>query len=113
MELEMHISGKDANEETTAEIEDWLRNAGIPGLVVKQKGQAPKTGEMGFDLVSVLVGPIGEAAKSVFDYLGTRRPDLKIDMKVGEINFNIDAKNLKNQDEILSRLVAIAESKGK
>ena len=111
MELELQFQGEDANEKTVEELEDWLRNEQIPGLVIKHKSQPLKPGEMGVPLIPIIIGPIAEVGKSIFNYLGMRRPRIKVKMKIGEIEFEFEAENLKNEQEaILNRLISVAES---
>jgi hypothetical protein len=47
IELELHLEGPDANEETLLDLMDWLERANIDGLTVDRKKLPHAKGDMG------------------------------------------------------------------
>jgi hypothetical protein len=112
MELELQFEGEGATAEAVEGIEDWLKNEQIPGLVIERKSQPTKPGAMGGIISLDVTGPIRDIGKSIFNYLGMRRPRLRVKMTIGGNVIDVDAENLKNQEAFLDRLITIAEKTG-
>jgi hypothetical protein len=47
IELELHLAGEDANEESLLDLIDWLERANIDGLTVDRKEPPHTKGDMG------------------------------------------------------------------
>ncbi|EDN69376.1 hypothetical protein BGP_6064 [Beggiatoa sp. PS] len=55
IELELHLEGPDANEDTLLDLMDWLERANIDGLTVERKKLPHAKGDMGWlaDLATI------------------------------------------------------------
>ena len=111
MEIELQLQGKDATPEIVEEVEDWLRDAQIPGLVVKHKSRPGKPGEMSFDVATIFSGPIAkaiaDAVKSFFQYMETRRPTLTFTVETAKGKVTGDVKNIKDPDAVVGKILSL------
>lgn len=114
MDLELELQGSDATEETTIAVQDWIRREQIEGLRVERKSAPAVEGQMGIDPLTALSVVLGSAAvvelvKSLHVWIRARRPKLKIKLKVGDADLEIDAQNLQDQRVLIEKALALAE----
>lgn len=117
MDLELELQGSDATEETTIAVQDWIRREQIEGLRVERKSAPAVEGQMGIDPLTALSVVLGSAAvvelvKSLHVWIRTRRPQLKIKLKVGDSDLEINAQNLPDQQALIERALTIAKASG-
>ncbi|RKZ79472.1 MAG: hypothetical protein DRR19_24940 [Candidatus Parabeggiatoa sp. nov. 1] len=55
LELELHLEGPDANDDTLHDLLSWLEREDIPGLSVERKLGSPIKDKMGADMETVLL----------------------------------------------------------
>jgi hypothetical protein len=105
MEIELQLQGQDATPEILEEVEDWLRDAQIPGLVVKHESRPGKPGEMSFDVA--IAKAFADAVKSFFQYLETRRPSLTFTVETAKGKVTGDVKNIKDPDAVVGKILSL------
>ncbi|MHC4657106.1 MAG: effector-associated constant component EACC1 [Planctomycetota bacterium] len=110
MELNLELNGADANEQSILGLQDWIRKERISGVQVERKTAPPVKGEMGVEPLTILSVVLGSAAvielvKSIHVWLTVRRPKLKISLKVGQSEVEIDAINLPEQERFVEKVL--------
>jgi hypothetical protein len=118
--VQLKLEGTDATEDTIFDLQDWINRERLRGIRVERESIVPKPGEMGGELIATIsiVGLVAapvlvEVVKSVFGWLKTRRPTLKIRLKVGREVIEIEAENLSNEQQIkiIEKVSALADQR--
>jgi hypothetical protein len=99
MNLRIELQGPDATENTTLDIQDWLRRERLVGLQIERESGHPEEGQMGAELVPILSVVLGSAAlvelvKCLHVWLTVRRPRVKIKVTIGNRLAEMEADNL-------------------
>jgi len=110
MEIELELDGKDATEHSILDIQDWIRRERIKGLQVRRKKDRPSEEEMGVELLPILSMELGstvvvELVRSIHVWLKMRRPELKMKLKKGDIEVEIDGRNLSGEQAVIDSVL--------
>lgn len=119
MEAEIRVSG---GHDTTvdeigelAALSQWLRGErGLAG-VIREVRRPPAPGELGGVVEALAValgagGAAGTLARSLFGWLRTRRPSLKVTVTRGDRSIAVEASEVRDRD-LLPLLLQVLEAK--
>jgi hypothetical protein len=116
IELELHLEGQDANEDTLLDLMDWLERANIDGLMVKRKELPPAKGEMSFwtdpntimTLISTTIA-VGQLVAAVIQWHKTKNEQVVITPKLNNPGKDLEETNR----QIQALLEEMKNKKGK
>ncbi len=111
MEIQIELIGTDADEDTALALRDWLQKEQISGLLVERKSAPPKESHMGIEPLSVLSIILGSAAivelvRSIHVWLEVRKPKLRLKLRRGQSEVEIEVENLASQQEVIESVLA-------
>lgn len=117
MDLELHLHGRDATENTILGLQDWIRRERIEGLRVERKTGSPAEDQMGLDpgtILSIVLGSaaVTELVRSLHVWIQARRPRVKIRFKVGDAEIELDTENLPDQQATIDQVLALVKARG-
>jgi hypothetical protein len=122
MNVELELQGPDAAQSTVRALQDWVRRERIEGLRIEPRRRPPVEGQMGVDPTTILSVVLGSAAavemarelaKSLHIWLETRRPRLKIRVRLNGSEVEIDGQNLPEQQVVIDKVLALIAASGR
>ena len=119
MELEITLTGYDANLSTLQSLQQWVKGEDIPGLHVLRASKPPSGEQMGADLMEVITvalsapeiytAAVVALVETLHVWISSRRRDLRVTVRAGEKLIEIDAKNVKSEEELLQQAKSLVE----
>lgn len=111
MEIQLELIGTDADEDTALALRDWLQKEQISGLLVERKSAPPKESHMGIEPLSILSIILGSAAivelvRSIHVWIEVRKPKLRLKLRRGQSEVEIEVENLASQKELIESVLA-------
>ena len=102
MEMELELTGEDANETTLLAFQDWIKREQVEGLQARRKSGKPEKDEMGFDSGTILSVVLGSAAvvelvRSLHVWMKMRKPKVRMKLKTKDKEVEVDAENLPDE----------------
>jgi Effector Associated Constant Component 1 len=116
IDIELHLEGEDATEQVLFSLQSWIRNEGISSLESNIKQGQSQPDAMGVDPISFLAIVLSstvltELAKSISEWINSRKPKIKMILTVEGKSLEIEATNSPNIERQIERLLEMLPGK--
>jgi len=117
MELDLVLSGLDANEATLHDLQEWIHAERIPTVRAEPKQIPAGEGKMGPILLTALGVILGakatvELVRTLHAWIRERKPKVKIRIRTQHGEFDFEAASIRETQALLQQVLEALNAQG-